>query len=108
MYNNKYFFQDFLFKELPVDKQDNPIVDIEYDNMIDKKLNAKSISFDKLLRMDKIEEWERLYEDIKCSVVYIIDDVSINNSEVQTYKDFYMRTYYYNISSHCKKCFVVV
>ena len=30
MSEEKIFFQDFLFKDMPVDEQDNPIVEMQY------------------------------------------------------------------------------
>lgn len=108
MSDNKCFFQDFLFENMPVDNRDNPIVDVDYCSMINKHTYSKTVSFNKLMKMDEVEEWEKLYEDIDHSIVYIIDDVPINNNEVRVYKEFYLKTYYFNIAAHCKKCFVVV
>ncbi len=108
MADNRYFYQDFLFAELPVDKQDNPIVEVEYINQIPSDEKYETISLDRLLRMDKLEEWDALFGRINESIVYMVDDVPLCNNEVLGYKDFYLKTYYYNVSRHCKECYVVM
>ena len=108
MSDNKIFYQDFLFEKMPVDKQDNPIVEINYIDQVSSETKYEMVSFDRLSRMDKFEEWNELFIKIKDSVVYIIDDVFLSNKEVLSYKDFYLKTYYYNVSKCCKECYVVL
>lgn len=107
MQKNKLFFQDFLFNDMPVDDKDNPIVDLMYLDDNDDNKNHELVSFDRLMKMNKLEEWERLYESIDESIVYILDDIKIENCEVLEYKEFYLKTYYYNISKRCKECYIL-
>ena len=109
MNEKRMFYQDFLFNDLPVDKQENPRVDIKYINKADVSLKSTitDVSFDRLLRMNKESEWLTLYQRIQDSVVIINDDVFIENEELVPYKDFYLKTYFYNISKKCKTCFVM-
>ena len=30
----------------------------------------------------------------------------IDNEEVKPYKEFYLKTYYFNLSKHCENCYV--
>ena len=108
MSDNKIFYQDFLFEKMPVDKQDNPIVEIKYIKKVKSDTKYEIISFDRLLKMDKFDEWDALFNRINNSIVYIIDDVSLDNKEVMSYKDFYLKTYFYNVSQCCKECYVVL
>lgn len=63
MNRERVFYQDFLFESLPVDKQDNPKVDVLY--ATDKADDAVELSLDKLMRMNKLEEWDKLTAKIK-------------------------------------------
>lgn len=105
--SDKLFYQDFLFRDLPVDEQENLLIDIEYYDE-NSESRTKKISFDKLIRMNRLDEWNKLYSEICGKTVVIIDDVIIINNELSGYKDFYLKTYYYNISKFCNKCYVKV
>lgn len=103
--SNKVFFQDHLFKDLPVDKYDNPIV-----TMIAVPTDIKSdcirVSLDTLFRLNTEKEWEKLRSKISNKVVCIIDDVPLDNEEMKPYKDFYLKAYYFNLSKYCRICYV--
>ena len=102
MSERKIFFQDFLFEGMPVDKQDYPVVNIQFsppDLNFDSYL---TISFDTLLRMNKREEWELLFEKTKNNNVCILDDVPLANTEIEKYKMFYLSAYYYCLSKKSK------
>lgn len=105
MSKRRVFFQDFLFEEMPVDNQDNPLVKMK---TIGKKddTGCTIISFEKMLRMNKEEEWVKLFNSIAGKQVLIKDDLALQNEEMKEYKDFYMKTYYYNLSKHCLGCYV--
>ena len=105
MSKEKCFYQDFLFEDLPVDEQDNPLVDLAV-STDSKDTGCVVISFDKMLRMNKKEEWERLFRSIAGKQVYIRDDVGLKNEEMTEYKAFYLQTYFYNLSKHCNGCSV--
>jgi hypothetical protein len=92
-----------MFEELPVDEQDNPLVDISV-SADNNDTGCVVISFDKMLRMNKKEEWERLFGNIAKKQVYIRDDVNLKNEEMAEYKAFYLQTYFYNLSKHCNGC----
>ncbi len=109
MNEKRVFYQDFLFSNMPVDKQENPQVDIKYiaDVGLFPNLTIIDVSLDHLLKMNKESEWLTLYQRIQESIVVIKDDVLIENAELIPYKDFYLKTYFYNISKNCKNCFVM-
>ena len=102
---NRIFFQDYLFEDLPVDKYDNPMVTV---NLMpeDLKTACVSVSLDKLFRINTKKEWERLISNVSNKSVCIVDDVPVVNEEVRPYKEFYLKTYYFNLSKHCKICYV--
>lgn len=102
---DKVFFQDHLFKELPVDKYDNPMVNI---NIVPPHIKPDCIlvSLDTLFRLNTDKEWERLISNISNKSVCIVDDVPINNKEVKPYKEFYLKAYYFYLSKYCKTCYV--
>ena len=77
MSGNIYFFQDFLFEDMPVDEQDCPLVDIDFFPSDASKSNYLIISFDAMLRMNKLQEWEELFQQIKGRDVCINDDLHI-------------------------------
>lgn len=108
MTKDNYFFQDFLFEDLPVNEQDYPDVEIiMISKDIAQTMNAEMLSLDYLLRCNKEKEWDDIFEKIKDKDVLIIDDIKLINQEMKPYKDFYLRTYCYNIERHCRKCFVM-
>ena len=51
MSRERYFFQDFLFEDMPVDEQDNPVVEVAVspDN---NAIGYMVVSFDKMLRIE--------------------------------------------------------
>jgi predicted P-loop ATPase/GTPase len=105
MCGDRLFFQDFLFEDMPVDKHDNPVVEVTVspDN---NAIGYMVVSFDKMLRMNKKEEWEKLFDKIDQKRVYIRDDVKLQNSEMAEYKVFYLKTYFFNLSKRCESCCV--
>ena len=102
---DRVFFQDYLFEDLPVDKYDNPIVTIRILPANLKSL-CISVSLDKLFRLNTKKEWERLLNSISNKTVCIIDDVPLDNEEMKLYKEFYLKTYYFNLAKYCKDCYV--
>ena len=106
MSSEKCFFQDFLFKNMPVDEQDNPIVEIKDLPSDSNHYKFEILSFDTLLRMDKPKEWELLFERVANKDAFILDDVPVSNSEMLPYKQFYLSVYYYRISQHCNNLYV--
>ena len=103
---NRVFFQDFLFENLPVNEQDMPCVSIEILQEKRGNLQLIEIPLDRLLRMNTLREWNRLFEQVKGRDVCIVDDVDICNEELLPYKKFYVETYFYNLSLHCGKCYL--
>lgn len=103
--NNRIFYQDFLFRDLPLDENDNPKVQIIYLKEI--SCLKHPLSFDKLLKMDKESEWEKLLDSIKNKDVVIIDDVYLENQELYQYKKFYLASYFHIISTYSSTCEVV-
>lgn len=106
MAEKRVFFQDFIFEDLPVDEYDNPAVTI--DEIFDITTSEIiRVSLDRLLRMNKKQEWDDLYSRISGCVAVIIDDLQLLNDEIRPYKEFYLKSYYYNLSKYAKKCFVL-
>ena len=106
MNDKKVFFQDFLFKEMPVDEQDYPTTELQYLPGDADISNYSVVSFDTMLKMNKPTEWETLFKQIENKDVCIKDDVVINNSEMESYKLFYLKTYYFNILKHSRNVYV--
>lgn len=107
MSNSRVFFQDFLFEGMPVNEQDYPDIKIHHLPEGTDISVYKTISFDAMLRMNKLSEWESLFAEIENREVCIKDDVLIDNSEMEMYKFFYLGTYYYNISKHSRHVYVM-
>lgn len=106
MSERKIFFQDFLFEEMPVDEQDYPIVDIK---MISSDVDIAAftvVSFDTMLRMNKLEEWELLFQQLADKSVCIVDDVPLDNLEMEPYKHFYLCTYFFCLSRICNAVYI--
>ena len=106
MSDEKIFFQDFLFEDLPVDEQDNPTMELQYLSDGTDISNYMVVSFDTMLKMNKPVEWELLFKQTDNKDVCIKDDVVINNSEMEPYKLFYLKTYYFNILKHSRNVYV--
>ncbi len=106
--SDRFFFQDFLFEDMPVDEQDNPQVEIRILPTGSDMSLYKTVSFDTMLRMNKRKEWEDLYEQTKGCDVCIKDDVLIENTEMEPYKYFYLKAYYFCLLKHSKNLYVVM
>ena len=103
MSDEKIFFQDFLFKDMPIDEQDYQTVELQHLPNGTDISDYIIVSLDTMLKMNKITEWETLFKQIKYRDVCIKDDVVINNPEIERYKLFYLGAYYYNLSKHSRK-----
>ncbi len=106
MSKKRIFFQDFLFENLPVDKQEYPTVEIIKLPPDINVTNCVILSFDRLLRMNHPHEWDAIFNSVKGKTVCIKDDVLINNIELLDYKDFYLKAYIFNIGCYCQECYV--
>lgn len=106
MNSPRYFFQDFLFEDMPVDEQECPIVTIAELPTVERVGDYFTVSLDAMLRMNKKEEWDELFSAVDSKDVCIRDDVHIENEELEGYKQFYLKSYYYNIAKHCRRLYV--
>ena len=62
MTKDNYFFQDFLFENLPVNEQDYPDVEIiMISKDIAQTMNAEMLSLDYLLRCNEEKEWDDIF-----------------------------------------------
>ena len=104
--NERFFFQDYLFRDMPVDEQEFPDVEIETITELPDKGEHMIISFDTLLRMNRKEEWDKLLKKVENHDVYIQDDVPMSNPEMEPYKKFYLGAYFFTFSKYCKKVYV--
>ncbi len=102
----KVFFQDFLFENMPVDEQDYPSIGLQYLPEEADISDYKIVSFDTMLRMNKRSEWNNLFKQVEDKNVCIKDDVLMENDEMKSYKDFYLKAYYYNLSKYCNNLYV--
>ncbi len=105
---NKIFFQDFLFEGMPVDEQEFPVVDLR---MLPSGIDMTGyivISFDTMLRMNKHEEWNDLYKRVQDMDVCIKDDVLMENDEMKSYKDFYLKAYYFTLSKYSNNLYIAI
>lgn len=106
MNDKKVFYQDFLFEDMPVDEQDYPTTELQHlPEGADISIYTV-VSFDTMLKMNKPMEWEMLFERIENKDVCIRDDVVMNNYEMEPYKLFYLRAYYFNILKHSRNVYV--
>lgn len=107
MSDKKIFFQDFLFKDMPVDEQDYPTIELKHLPDSTDISNFTIVSLDTMLKMNKPTEWDDLFKRIANRNVYIKDDVVITNSEMEPYKLFYLKAYYFNILKHSRNAYVL-
>jgi len=106
MDDQKVFYQDFLFEDMPVDEQDYPTTELQRLPEGTDISNYMVVSFDTMLKMNKPVEWEMLFKQTESKDVCIKDDVVINNSEMEPYKLFFLKTYYFNILKHSRNVYV--
>ncbi len=106
MNDKKVFYQDFLFEDMPVDEQDYPTTELQHIPEGADISNYTVVSFDTMLKMNKPMEWEVLFERIENKDVCIRDDVVMNNYEMEPYKLFYLKTYYFNILKYSRNVYV--
>ena len=52
--------------------------------------------------MNKKTEWDELFSAVDGKDVCVRDDVRIENEEMECYKQFYLKSYCYNIAKYCK------
>lgn len=114
----KYFYQDFLFGDIPLDSNEMPLVDMEIIHLDDIPLPIQgpfpveehlSLSFAHLLGIISQEEWDNVLDECEqYSLVYLKDDVPITNVEIAPYKEMYIKTYYWKISNRCHKVRLVI
>lgn len=107
MSEEKIFFQDFLFKDMPVDEQDYPTIELKYLPESTDISNYTIVSLDTMLKMNKPTEWEILFKQTENKDVCIKDDVLINNSEMEPYKLFYLKAYYFNILKYSRNAYIL-
>lgn len=110
----KYFFQDFLFREMPI-KDDSPDVEIEYSNDISKCVDMLgdltgnsqvAIGFSYLLEQEKETDWQKIVDTARrADTITIVDDIYLKNAELKEYKNFYLCAYYWYLSQYAK-CFL--
>lgn len=117
----KIFYQDFLFKDMEFDQNEYPNVQLEYaplpktykkyqDRISYKnRTSCLAISFNQLLLIKKLNKWEKLKKIVKeCSSVYIIDDVPIVNEELKSFKEFYLKSYFFTFKRLNNDCYISI
>ena len=114
----KYFYQDFLFGEIPLDTTEMPLVDIDTIREADIPLPIEgpfpvepclTIYLSQLLDLISEEEWDATLS--KCEhypIVYLKDDVPIINEEIAPFKEMYIKTYCWHLSKRCRKVMMAI
>lgn len=113
----RLFYQDFLYQDMTVDKNDYPDVVLEYCidvagcSIVDVNKAASSpeaiIKLTKLMSIRKEEDWARLEKNVeKLKKVIIEDDIELKNSELDDYKLFFLKTYFWRLRQCCKDCYI--
>lgn len=114
--SKEFFYQDFIFSEIKVNKKDYPDIVINYTDSIDDCVNINSkrlndnpvkISFSSLLELEHKKSWDTLIKKLRLAkAVIIIDDLTIVNAELIKYKDFFLKSYYSYIRNNVGKTYV--
>ena len=111
------FYQDFLFEDLPLDSNENPMVEFQkvvnvadYEHVDPQKAfknNKVAIDFSSLVEMTSEENWKELFQKLQsCISVALIDDMQLKNAELIPYKEFYLKTYFLNLQKYCRQCYL--
>lgn len=115
---SKIFFQDFLYEGMTLDKYEYPLIELNYVSFCDdyKEYNSKcsygindaiGISFECLTQMTDESDWEKIFKIAAvCKKIYLIDDVPLMNQELDEYKEFLLKTYFYKLKEKCENSFV--
>ncbi len=114
---NRVFYQDFLYHDMLVDKNDFPDVKLEYCNDVagysrvdvHKAVSTSEakVNLTRLMSIRKEDDWNQLENNVaKLKKVVIEDDLEIRNSELDDYKDFFLKTYFYRLKQCCKECYI--
>ncbi len=106
MTEKREFFQDYLFEGLPVDEFDNPVVELSILQCLPTS-DVVEISFDSLLKSEEKSEWDSIHKSVENKVAVIKDDVRLRNDELEQYKDFYLKAYYYDLCKYARECYVL-
>ena len=113
----RVFYQDFLYHDMQVDKEDFPDVKLEYCNdvaeysIVDVHKAASSseaiVNLTRLMSIRNEEDWNQLEKNVaKLKRIIIKDNLELRNSELDEYKDFYLKTYFYRLKQCCEECYI--
>lgn len=117
---DKIFYQDFLM-DFPYDENEYPIVEIRYVddishiqeygqsyNLFDVEYGYyRTISFQYLHDCLKVEKWSEIFNCVATlDGVILVDDIIVMNDEVKELKEFYLKTYYWNLKQHNPNIYV--
>ena len=86
---------------------DNPTIELQHLPKGEDIGNYMVVSFYKMLKMNKLTEWESLFKQTENKDECIKDDMVMNNSEMEPYKLFYLKTYYFNILKYSQRVYVL-
>lgn len=114
---SKYFYQDFLFKDMQIDDREFPDISLKYcddsesipyytmsqvDYASTSAIDVCKFELSFLMDKTKEEEWNSIRNFASCcKSVVIVDDIPIVNKEVLKYKEFYLKTYSYVFTKDC-------
>ena len=97
------FYQDFVFEEIPLDDMEYPNIMLKHGD-IDKPDHTVCLS--NLMAVTSKTEWDKILSSVNSKRVVLMDDIPIENAEVDPYKQFFLKAYYYWISKQAAECFV--
>lgn len=111
--STKTFYQDFLFSDMEVTKDGYPKIEFEYcDHVAGYKAlkighpqNEKvlSIGLTDLMGITQEDRWNSLEEKVsQLEELIVVDDIVLKNSELEEYKDFFIKTYIWRLSKLCQ------
>ena len=114
---DRLFYQDFLYHDMQVDKEDYPDIELEFctdvaeyriENIkIVPTFSEATIELNRLMNIRKEEDWKLLEENIsKLEKVIIEDDIEIKNPELNEYKLFFLKTYFWRFKQCCRECYI--
>ena len=109
----KYFYQDFLFGNIPLTPNEMPSVqpDVIKVNAIPLPIEGPfppeegyTLSLSNLMQIKSNKAWiEIMHKCSKYQIIYLIDDVAIVNDEMAMFKEIFIKTYYWHLSNQCHK-----
>lgn len=88
---------------MPLDSEEYPDTMLKHGE-IDKPDHTVCLS--NLMAVTSKTEWDKILNSVNSKRVVLMDDIPLENAEVDTYKQFFLKAYYYWISKQAAECVV--